>query len=213
MPCDREASCACRCRLTAAARRSAHPRRRSPRYTASGAPRSGRVRSGRERCRNRPRHRRVIDNPDRPSPNGLFIRNRPVRSKERGRGSRPLHWTRCVSPRRRRRGIPAEVDCEYWDQDPGRPHARPRWRRPAALGAAAKTPINLSGRTWLLSHTRYRAAYVVITQHIAGTDDHRSKASHKAGFAAFAGICLIFAATPSFARLPSRLDLRPRSQR
>jgi MFS transporter len=40
------------------------------------------------------------------------------------------------------------------------------------LGAAAKTVVNPCWRTWSISDARYHAPYVVIAQHITGTDDH-----------------------------------------
>src|SRR2546429_113697 len=71
----------------------------------------------------------------------------------------------------------------------------------AALDAAAKTAINLSGRAWLLSDTRYRAAYVVIAQHIAGTDDHDVRASHQ-GAAPNGTACPIPSATDAASAMP-----------
>src|SRR3954470_6167803 len=48
---------------------------------------------------------------------------------------------------------------------------------PAALRAAAQTPVNLSGRTRRQLGDAHGAAHVVVAQDIAGTNDHGEEGS------------------------------------
>jgi hypothetical protein len=44
----------------------------------------------------------------------------------------------------------------------------------AALGAAAKTTIDLANRAWPRVHSGHDGAHLMVTEHVAGADDHGS---------------------------------------
>ena len=54
---------------------------------------------------------------------------------------------------------------------------------PAALGAASQATIDVAGRSRRRRGTQERTAYVVVGEHVAGTDDHSRKARPRIGIA------------------------------
>jgi hypothetical protein len=54
---------------------------------------------------------------------------------------------------------------------------------PAALGAASQATIDVAGRSQRRCGSREGAAYVVVGEHVAGTDDHSRKARPPIGIA------------------------------